>query len=66
MAVPALLAMGEIDLFVAIHQDQDMDGVNNLVDSCSDGVTHWESNTISDYDADGVMILLKITIMMES
>ena len=49
----SLTSSGGDDIFIAIHQDQDMDGVNNSVDSCPDGVINWMSDSSTDYDSDG-------------
>ena len=39
--------------FIAIHQDQDMDGFNNTNDRCHDGVINWISDSSNDFDSDG-------------
>jgi hypothetical protein len=49
----SLTSSGGYDIFIAIHQDQDGDGMLNNIDSCSDGDTGWKSNSTSDYDIDG-------------
>jgi hypothetical protein len=49
----SLTSSGDADIFIAIHQDQDMDGVNNSVDSCPDGVINWMPDSSTDYDSDG-------------
>ncbi len=41
-------------LHVALGEfDDDGDGVSDMVDSCSNGVTGWTSNASTDYDSDG-------------
>lgn len=39
--------------FITIHQDQDMDGINNTNDKCHDGAINWTSDISTDHDKDG-------------
>ena len=48
-----LINSGNYDIFIAIHQDRDGDGILDEGDYCPDGAIGWKSNMTSDYDADG-------------
>jgi hypothetical protein len=48
-----LINSANYDIFIAIHQDRDGDGILDEGDYCPDGAIGWKSNMTSDYDADG-------------
>ena len=44
---------GQSTDFIVVHQDNDMDGILNILDFCFNGLSNWIVNASSDYDSDG-------------